>query len=62
MPKPLQIQNTITINAQASKVWDALINPEQTKKYMFGCETFSEWKRGRLMEWKATYEGKKWFL
>lgn len=57
MPQPLLIQNTITINAPASKVWDALVNPEQTKKYMFGCETVSDWKPGSLLEWKATYEG-----
>jgi uncharacterized protein YndB with AHSA1/START domain len=59
MPQPLLIQNTITIKAPASKVWDALVNPEQTKKYMFGCETFSDWKPTSLLEWKATYEGKE---
>lgn len=46
MSQPLQIQNTITIASPASKVWDALVNPEQTKKYMFGCETVSDWKPG----------------
>ncbi len=59
MPQPLLIQNTITIHAPAYKVWDALVNPEQTKKYMFGCETVSDWKLGSLLEWKATYEGKE---
>lgn len=43
---PLFIKNTITINAPITKVWDALINPEQTKKYMFGCEAVSDWKVG----------------
>lgn len=54
----LIVQNSIAINAPASKVWDALTNPEQTKKYMFGCETVSDWKQGSHLLWKANYEGK----
>ena len=57
MSKPLFIQNSIVINAPASRVWDALVNPEQTKKYMFGCETVSDWKPGSTLLWKGTYEG-----
>lgn len=56
---PLLIKNTITINAPVSKVWNALIDPEQTKKYMFGCETVSDWKLGSPLLWKGTYEGKE---
>lgn len=56
---PLLITNTITINASSSKVWDALINPEQTKKYMFGCETVSDWKKGSTLIWKMMHEGKE---
>jgi uncharacterized protein YndB with AHSA1/START domain len=59
MEKELLIKNTITINAPTSKVWDALINPEQTKKYMFGCETASDWKAGSSLLWKGNYEGKE---
>lgn len=55
--EPLLIKNTITIKAPISKVWDALINPEQTKKYMFGCETVSDWKVGSPLVWKGTYNG-----
>ena len=57
MSEPLIVRNEITIDAPASKVWDALVNPEQTKKYMFGCETVSEWKVGSSLEWKGHYEG-----
>ena len=59
MDKQLIVKNTITINAPASKVWDALTNPEQTKKYMFGCETVSDWKMGSSLLWKGNYEGKE---
>lgn len=53
------VRNTITIKASASKVWDALVNPEQTKKYMFGCETVSDWKVGSPLLWRGAYEGKE---
>ncbi len=52
------IKNTITIHAPALKVWDVLVNPEQTKKYMFGCATISDWKVGNTLLWSAFYEGK----
>ena len=55
----LIVKNEIVINAPASKVWDALTNPEQTKKYMFGCQTVSDWKIGSSLLWKGSYEGKE---
>ncbi len=57
--EPLIITNIITINAPVANVWDALVNPEQTKKYMFGCETVSDWKVGSELLWKGSYEGKE---
>ena len=57
--KPLTVINTITIHAPAAKVWDALTNPAQTKKYMFGCETVSDWKPGSSLLWKMQHEGKE---
>ncbi|MBA4145352.1 MAG: hypothetical protein DI538_03660 [Azospira oryzae] len=59
MNQPLIITNTITINATASQVWNALTHPEQTKKYMFGCETISDWQKGSSLLWSAMYEGKE---
>jgi uncharacterized protein YndB with AHSA1/START domain len=54
----LVVENSIHINAPIGKVWDMLTNPEQTKKYMFGCETVSDWKPGSSLLWRANYEGK----
>ena len=54
----LEIQNTITINAPASKVWEVLTQPQQTKKYMFGCEAVSDWKPGSPLLWQMQHEGK----
>ncbi len=55
----LIVQNTITINATPAKVWDALVNPEQTKKYMFGCETVSDWQPGSSLLWRMEHEGQE---
>lgn len=55
---PLIVKNTIIINAPIAKVWDALTNPVQTKKYMFGCEALSDWKKGSPLTWEMIYEGK----
>lgn len=58
MLKHLEIHNSILINATAGKVWNALTNPEQTKKYMFGCITISDWQQGSPLLWQYHYEGK----
>jgi uncharacterized protein YndB with AHSA1/START domain len=55
----LIVKSEILINAPAAKVWDALTKPEQTKKYMFGCETVSDWKAGSELLWRGSYEGKE---
>ena len=59
MRDDLVVSGSIDINAAPSKVWDALTNPEQTKKYMFGCETVSDWKVGSRLLWKGNYEGRE---
>ncbi len=52
------IENEIIINASATEVWDALVNPAKTKVYMFGCETVSDWQEGSPLIWQMEYEGK----
>ena len=59
MANKLTVQNKITIAAPASKVWDALTNPEKTKVYMFGCKTVSDWKTGSPLLWQMIHEGKE---
>lgn len=59
MSAPLIVENIISINAPAAKVWDLLVNPEQTKKYMFGCETVSDWQVGSPLLWRGEYEGQQ---
>ena len=52
------ISNTILIKAPAAAVWNTLTNPSETKKYMFGCETVSDWQPGSPLLWEGVYEGK----
>ncbi len=59
MQEPLLIKNSITINAPVKKVWEALTNPEWTRKYMFGCDAISDWNIGSPLLWQGTYEGKE---
>lgn len=57
MEESLIIENEIDIEAPAGKVWDALINPEQTRKYMFGCAVISDFKEGDPMLWQGEVDG-----
>jgi uncharacterized protein YndB with AHSA1/START domain len=56
----MQLKTSITIQAPIAKVWDALINPEQIKKYFFGTETISDWKVGSSLVFKGVWEGKEY--
>ena len=53
------VRNSILIQAEPALVWDALTNPAQTKKYMFGCEVLTDWEVGSPMHWQALYEGEE---
>lgn len=57
MANELIVTSSICINAPMATVWNALTNPEQTKKYMFGCETVSDWNIGSPLLWQGVWEG-----
>jgi len=46
------------INTPIEKVWDALINPDIIKQYMFGADVLSDWKEGSQIVWRGEWEGK----
>jgi len=48
------------INASRDEVWDALTDPEQIEKYMFGSRVETDWKQGSHITWKGEYEGKSY--
>lgn len=51
-------QATTTIHAPASKVWQALVNPEIIKQYLFNTEVISAWKEGSPIIYKGEWNGK----
>ncbi|GLC30314.1 SRPBCC family protein [Clostridium omnivorum] len=58
MPKQLVVKKEIEINADISKVWNALINPKLIKQYLFGTEAISEWNIGSPIIFRGKWEGK----
>ena len=48
------------ISAPASRVWEALTNPEIIRQYLFGTQAVSDWKEGSSLEFKGEWEGKKY--
>jgi uncharacterized protein YndB with AHSA1/START domain len=46
------------IRAPVAKVWEALVNPEKIKLYMFGTTVASSWKEGSPITWKGEWEGR----
>jgi uncharacterized protein YndB with AHSA1/START domain len=58
MNKGFIAKATIIINTPASRVWDALTNPELIKQYLFGTQVTTDWKVGNPITYKGTWEGK----
>ena len=58
MDKQFVARQSITINAPAAKVWDALVNPAKIKQYMFGTNAVSDWRKGSPIVFKGEWEGK----
>jgi uncharacterized protein YndB with AHSA1/START domain len=54
----LATQNSITINAPAAKVWEALTTPDLIKQWFFGVDTLSDWKEGSSIVHKGEWQGK----
>lgn len=52
-----KIVRRLLLNATPGKVWHALTNPDQTKKYMFNCEVYSNWELGSEIKWKGNHQG-----
>jgi uncharacterized protein YndB with AHSA1/START domain len=53
------VTNSITIDAPAAAVWDALVNPIKTRQYMFGCEPITDWQPGSSLLWKGVFDGQE---
>jgi uncharacterized protein YndB with AHSA1/START domain len=45
------------ISASPARVWSALTDPAQIKRYMFGLQVETDWKPGSAITWKGEYQG-----
>jgi uncharacterized protein YndB with AHSA1/START domain len=58
MSKTYVAKAAITINAPASKVWDALTKPDLIRQYLFDTEVTTDWQVGSPITYRGTWEGK----
>jgi uncharacterized protein YndB with AHSA1/START domain len=56
--KELIANASITINTPIAKVWEALVNPDMIKQYMFGTNVVTDWKEGSPIIWQGEWQGK----
>lgn len=55
----LFIKNEIRVLASADRIWEVLMNPNETQRYMFGCRVQTDWKVGSNVDWIMPIEGKE---
>jgi uncharacterized protein YndB with AHSA1/START domain len=58
MNKDLVARATTTVNASASKVWEAITKPELIKQYLFDTDVISDWKVGSPILYRGQWQGK----
>lgn len=58
MNRGLIAKASIRINSPYEKVWEALVNPDLVKQYMFGTTVVSDWNEGSPIVWKGEWQGK----
>src|SRR5512140_1536890 len=58
MNKKLTAKATTTIHAPLSKVWQALVNPEIIKQYLFNTDVISDWKEGSNIIYRGEWQRK----
>ena len=51
---------SITIDAPAFAVWEALTNPKLIREYFFGTDTSSDWNVGSPITFSGEWEGKSY--
>lgn len=49
---------TVTIDAPAARVWEAITAPALIKEWFFGVDTEAEWRPGGTLVHRGTYQGK----
>lgn len=58
MSETFSSTTSIEISAPVAAVWDALVNPETIKLYLYGARTVTDWHVGSPIVWQGEWEGK----
>lgn len=49
---------TVVVNAPASRVWEALTDPEMIRQYAFGTDVVTDWKEGSPILYRGEFNGR----
>jgi uncharacterized protein YndB with AHSA1/START domain len=60
MEKNFVAHASVDVAAGRDKVWEALVNPQTIKKYMFGTNVVTDWREGSPIVWKGEWQGKSY--
>lgn len=53
-------ETSVVINADESKVWEAITSPALIKQYLMGAEVTTDWKEGSPISYEGQYNGEKY--
>lgn len=56
----LTVKQSIAIETDACKVWDALTNPDKVRMYFFGTTLLTDWRIGSPIIFQGQYEGQQY--
>jgi uncharacterized protein YndB with AHSA1/START domain len=60
MSETLSLKKSISIEAPFYVVWEALTTPKLIKRYFYGTETQTDWKKGSPIIFSGEWDGKKY--
>ena len=58
MSEDLRTEQSVTISAPITTVWEALTTPELIKRWFFGVDTETDWKPGSSIVHRGEYQGR----
>ena len=58
MAKGFEAIASVTIDAPADQVWQALTDPAKVKQYLHGTEMSTDWKEGSPITWRGEWQGR----
>jgi uncharacterized protein YndB with AHSA1/START domain len=54
----IRSSSSVSIDAPAARVWEAITTPAQIKEWFFGVDTDADWRQGGHLVHRGEYQGK----